>query len=111
MGPNITSTPTGVLFENELEINPQTQLTTETKNKKIFIRVIVWRNVLAFVILHLAALYGLYRALTSAKLLTTLFGKINHYLYLNTNNIDYLYIYLFIIIIIFQHIVYTYVVD
>nr|AAY63991.1 delta-9 desaturase 3 [Lysiphlebus testaceipes] len=76
MGPNITSTPTGVLFENELEINPQTQLTSETKNKEVFVRKIVWRNVAAFIILHLAALFGLYRVITSAKILTTLFAYV-----------------------------------
>ncbi|KAF7269347.1 acyl-CoA Delta-9 desaturase-like [Rhynchophorus ferrugineus] len=62
---------TGPLFEsddvcsktvaNEAELEPRTYD-------------IVWRNVIAFAILHLVALYGVYLAITSAKLLTTLYA-------------------------------------
>lgn len=38
---------------------------------------IVWRNVIAFVYLHLGALYGLYLCLTAAKLYTTLWRMFN----------------------------------
>lgn len=43
--------------------------------KKPYKRTIVWRNVLLFVYLHLAALYGLYLMLFSAKLATVAFGN------------------------------------
>lgn len=35
---------------------------------------IVWRNVILFTYLHLAALYGVLLIFTSAKITTTLFG-------------------------------------
>ena len=35
---------------------------------------IVWRNVILFAYLHLAAFYGVYLMFTSAKILTSLFG-------------------------------------
>lgn len=38
-------------------------------------RVIVWRNVILFLYLHAAALYGVYLVFTSAKILTSLFGN------------------------------------
>lgn len=43
--------------------------------KKKFKAQIVWKNVAYLGYFHLAALYGLYLALTSAKLATILFGK------------------------------------
>lgn len=36
---------------------------------------IVWRNVLMFSFFHLAALYGVYLSITSAKWATVIFGK------------------------------------
>jgi hypothetical protein len=39
-------------------------------------RQIVWRNAIGFLFLHLAALYGLYASVTSAKLLTLVYGKL-----------------------------------
>ena len=36
---------------------------------------IIWPNVAYFVALHLGSLYGIHLACTSAKLMTTLFGK------------------------------------
>lgn len=38
-------------------------------------RQIVWKNVVLFIYLHLAALYGLYLVFTSAKMNTLIFGK------------------------------------
>lgn len=71
MAPNITTTPTGVMYEGE-KIDGSSQIELP---KKKFVRQIVWRNVIIFVYLHLAAIYGLYLALTSAKLLTCVLGK------------------------------------
>ncbi|XP_076174906.1 acyl-CoA Delta-9 desaturase isoform X2 [Ptiloglossa arizonensis] len=70
MAPNVTSTPTGVLYEGETldEIN------TDETSKVNYVRRIVWRNVLAFSYLHLGALYGVYLIFTSAKLATTVFA-------------------------------------
>ncbi|XP_031846077.1 acyl-CoA Delta-9 desaturase isoform X2 [Nomia melanderi] len=70
MAPNITSTPTGVIYEGE-KVDESSQI---EQPKKKFVRQIVWRNVVIFVYLHLAAIYGLYLALTSAKILTSLFA-------------------------------------
>lgn len=72
MAPNITSTPTGVLFEGE---TLETQMIEEPKEKPKYVRRIVWRNVVAFSLLHLGALYGFYLSFTSAKLATVVFGE------------------------------------
>ena len=70
MAPHVTSTPTGVLFEEDtLEEN----VVMETSKGKYEMR-IVWRNVIIFAYLHLAALYGAYLLFTSAKLMTTAFA-------------------------------------
>lgn len=68
--------PTGVLDEGDVEI-----INAEPVNFKPLppspehkIRYI-WKNVLLYIILHIGALYGLYLALTSAKLATVIFGK------------------------------------
>lgn len=73
MAPNVTSTPTGVLFEGETVAEP---LIEESKEKPKYVRSIVWRNVLIFAYLHLGALYGVYLAITSAKLATVIFGEL-----------------------------------
>jgi len=73
MAPNITSTPTGVLFEGETLGEPQ--LIEEPKEKPKYVRRIVWRNVVVFSYLHLSALYGIYLSFTSAKLATVIFGE------------------------------------
>lgn len=36
---------------------------------------LVWRNIILFIYLHLAAVYGLWLLLTSAKLITSIFGE------------------------------------
>ncbi|XP_012276446.1 acyl-CoA Delta(11) desaturase isoform X1 [Orussus abietinus] len=75
MAPNITSTPTGVLFEDEtIELERTGQETEILKEKRSYTRSIVWKNVLIFSYLHLGALYGLYLVFTSAKLATTFFA-------------------------------------
>lgn len=71
MAPNITNSPTGVLFEGEtLE-----EIQSLSESKKKIKRQIVWRNVIIFMYLHLGAIYGLYLVFTSAKIVTTLFGE------------------------------------
>jgi stearoyl-CoA desaturase (delta-9 desaturase) len=76
MAPNVITTPTGVLFEDETLSESQLIATDEeSKEKYKYVRRIVWRNVLIFLYLHLAAIYGIYLAFISAKLMTTIFGK------------------------------------
>lgn len=77
MAPNITSAPTGVLFEDDAAPSIDTlkqQTVPEKKPSKPYTRQIVWRNVLLFIYLHGAALYGAYLMVTSAKLLTVVWG-------------------------------------
>ncbi|KAL0132478.1 hypothetical protein PUN28_000318 [Cardiocondyla obscurior] len=71
MAPNITSTPTGVLFEDETLGEPQIE---GPKDKPKYVRRLVWRNISVFAFLHLGALYGVYLSFTSAKLLTVAFA-------------------------------------
>ncbi|XP_069688717.1 acyl-CoA Delta-9 desaturase-like [Periplaneta americana] len=78
MAPNITSSPTGVLFEDDT-IETVTLPTIETKTDdskpaEKYKRKIVWRNVILFVYLHMAALYGAYLMLTSCKLITAIWA-------------------------------------
>lgn len=48
---------------------------TEPPIRKETHQAIVWRNVVLFGYLHLAALYGVFLMFTSAKIATTIFGK------------------------------------
>jgi hypothetical protein len=93
MAPNITSSPTGVLFEDDtvetVAVSSVEPKNHDSKPPQKYSRQIVWRNVILFVYLHLAAVYGAYLMLTSAKIITTVFG------------VYYFYIFLFIIIIYF----------
>ncbi|XP_017300930.2 acyl-CoA Delta(11) desaturase-like [Diaphorina citri] len=88
MAPNTSSAPTGVLFEGDSThtdtMGPIHQQASEdlaeacakeTPEKEYRI-VPVWRNIVLFAYLHLAALYGAYLIFTSAKLQTTIFGKL-----------------------------------
>lgn len=59
-----------------------------THNKKTLIKqfnekkpyqAIVWRNVILFAYLHMAALYGVLLIFTSAKIATTIFGMHTFY--------------------------------
>jgi stearoyl-CoA desaturase (delta-9 desaturase) len=77
MAPNITSSPTGVAFENDIETVavPSVELKNDNaKTPEKYRRQIVWRNVILFAYLHLASVYGAYLMLTSAKILTSIFG-------------------------------------
>lgn len=71
MAPNITRAPTGVLFENDADAEP----IEAPKEKPKYVRHIVWRNVMIFLSLHIASLYGAYLMLTSAKWMTVVFGE------------------------------------
>lgn len=60
-----------MLFEDNTS---EENVAMETSEEKYEIR-IVWKNVIVFLYLHVAALYGLYLAFTSAKLMTTVSGE------------------------------------
>lgn len=49
---------------------------------------LVWRNIILFAYVHLAAVYGAWLMITSAKLYTVIFGKFNcvAYLFFSKNN-------------------------
>ncbi|XP_043273753.1 acyl-CoA Delta-9 desaturase-like isoform X2 [Venturia canescens] len=73
MAPNVTSVPTGVLYENETLEGPESLQSSEsTKTKTEYRRRLVWVNIVIFTFLHIAAVYGAYLTFTSAKLYTTL---------------------------------------
>lgn len=75
MTPNITaSASTGVLYEeDEQTFTPPTDPQIQTPEKRPLR--LVWRNILLFAYLHLAAIYGLYLAITAAKWRTLVWGK------------------------------------
>jgi stearoyl-CoA desaturase (delta-9 desaturase) len=77
MAPNITGSPTGVLFENDIEtvavLSDESKIDGAKPTEK-YRRQIVWRNVILFIYLHLAAVYGAYLMLASAKILTAVWG-------------------------------------
>ena len=79
MPPNATSTSacTGVLNENDAETIDGGLLTDVTTLKKAEKRQLqyVWRNIIAFTYLHIAAVYGLWLALSSAKFQTNILGE------------------------------------
>jgi stearoyl-CoA desaturase (delta-9 desaturase) len=60
------------------DLHEPDQLTEQT-GKRVIRRQIVWQNVVGFLFMHLAAVYGLYVAVTSAKLVTWLYGKLKTY--------------------------------
>lgn len=73
MAPNVTSSPSGVLYEEDLiaaENSPSTETKGDVKPKPKFKKQIVWPNVIMHLLLHIGAVYGAYLTLTSAKLLT-----------------------------------------
>lgn len=77
MAPNATVEATGVLNEVDAETidgGLSKDITTLKRAEKRKIK-LVWRNVIAFGYLHLAAVYGLWLLLTSARLYTVAFGK------------------------------------
>ncbi|XP_063978105.1 acyl-CoA Delta-9 desaturase-like [Diachasmimorpha longicaudata] len=77
MAPNVTSAPTGVHYQNGISESNS----VDGKPKAPYQRKIVWFNVTVFVVLHVAAIYGLYLAFTSAKIATIVFA---YFLYVCT---------------------------
>lgn len=65
----------GVLFETDAATPDLALPTTPVQEAKPYPRKYVWRNILLFTYLHLAALYGGYLFLFSAKWQTDVFGK------------------------------------
>lgn len=96
MAPNMTKRPVGapsVLF-NEDDSEPsvvdegnQIAEGETVENNKYkpyrYQRQIVWRNVALFAYLHLAALYGAYLMFASAKIATSIWGKLLIFLFLS----------------------------
>lgn len=76
----------------EITDNETTLLTQQ--NRKQHHQVIVWRNVMLFSYLHLAALYGVVLMFTSAKIATTIFGMSNNLCIKYNLVIVYIYIYI-----------------
>lgn len=72
MAPNV-SVATGVLHETDDDVNFQNVSEKEVtpSDRKLQL---VWRNILLFAYLHLAALYGAYLYFTTAKWATIIFG-------------------------------------
>ncbi|KAK6626532.1 hypothetical protein RUM44_009005 [Polyplax serrata] len=81
MAPNLVSTvPTGVLYDDETKVSDRKTKPIEAVRGKAEITdkkppmQIVWRNAILFAYLHVAAIYGLYLAITSAKFYTDIFA-------------------------------------
>lgn len=74
---NHKESATGVLFEYDAETVDGGLVKDIAKLKKAEKRKLnlVWRNIIAFGYLHLAAVYGAYLMVTSAKWQTIVFGK------------------------------------
>ncbi|XP_044744002.1 acyl-CoA Delta-9 desaturase-like [Chrysoperla carnea] len=74
MAPN-NSNCSEVLNEDNLEFEHQNELKPELeiKSSKYKMR-LVWRNIILFLTLHLASVYGIYLIFTSAKLITTIYA-------------------------------------
>lgn len=78
MPPNATNEVTGVLNEDDAETfdgGLSKDITPLKKAEKRMLK-LVWRNIILFGYLHLAALYGAWLCLTSAKWLTVFFGML-----------------------------------
>ena len=75
-----TTTQTGVLFEDdpveqlEASLHNDHEHISPPKPAKEYRRQLVWRNIILFALLHTAALFGAYLAITEAKLLTDVWG-------------------------------------
>lgn len=65
----------GVLFESDATTPDMALDTTPVQKADNYPKKLVWRNIILFAYLHLAALYGGYLFLFSAKWQTDIFGK------------------------------------
>ncbi|KAK5650604.1 hypothetical protein RI129_001633 [Pyrocoelia pectoralis] len=72
MAPN-SSAPTGVLLETDEEVPTIPHIGEVKKPEKYKLR-LVWRNIILFAYLHIAALYGFVLMFTSARIYTSLWG-------------------------------------
>ncbi|EFN76590.1 Acyl-CoA Delta(11) desaturase [Harpegnathos saltator] len=72
MTSNIIRVPAEMLFEEET-VAEQQSIETMKEQPKYVIH-IIWRYVMLFLYLHIASLYGIYLAFTSAKLVTVIFA-------------------------------------
>lgn len=73
MAPN-SSDANGVLFESDASTPDLALPNAPIQQAKPYARKFVWRNIIAFTYLHIAALYGGYLFLFSAKWQTDIFG-------------------------------------
>lgn len=82
MPPNATSVvdPTGVLNECDAETidGGLDKNVVELKHARDRKLKLVWKNILIFSYVHIAAVYGAYLMITSAKIYTGLFGEYHH---------------------------------
>lgn len=83
MAPNLTSFTRNFHDNDEINIEKKSQVKTGKNLPDKFVKKIVWVNVIIFSLLHIFSVYGLYLVFTSAKIMTTLFGKIYQILILN----------------------------
>lgn len=80
MAPNASTTAecTGVLNEHDAETIDGAKTATpliKTDRRQV---ALVWRNIIAFTYVHIAALYGAWLMLTAAKFYTVLFGEFSN---------------------------------
>lgn len=83
-----SSKQTGVLFEADVETNDGDLAVSTVEFKRAEKRKLelVWRNIILFAYVHLAALYGGYLMFTQAKLATTIFGKDFNTIFMSFSN-------------------------
>lgn len=74
MAPN-SSDVNGVLFESDAATPDLGLPNTPVMKADNYPKKFVWRNIIAFTYLHIAAIYGGYLFLFSAKWQTNIFGK------------------------------------
>lgn len=74
MAPNVKDA-NGVLFENDADTPDLGLSSTPVQQADNYPKKLVWRNIILFTYLHIAALYGGYLFLFHAKWQTDLFGK------------------------------------
>jgi hypothetical protein len=75
MAPNVTSSSTEVLCTPETTLHSSSEISAGVEKSALkYRREIVWRLVVIHIYLNLSALYGIYLMLTSAKILTGIWG-------------------------------------
>lgn len=89
MAPNAVDGPevNGVLFEDDAATPDMALSQTPVQQADSNPKQLVWRNIILFAYLHLAALYGGYLFIFSAKWQTDIFGKLITF-YLNNFTIS-----------------------